>query len=136
MKWFARNFWLVFVIPGVALLSGALFTGFTALRFRISAEHAAGKVIGNTYVSRSDRGGSYHPRVEFTTPDGSFHKFTGSMGSSPAAFDDGDQVGVLYDPVEPERACIDTLFQQYGVPMICTGIGLPFALLGWSRRRP
>ena len=135
-SWFARNVrWLLFGLPGLALLAGALVTGFIAARFHVSAERAQGTVVGNTYISRSDRGGSYHPQVEFSTPDGQHHKFVGSMGSSPAAFIDGDRVPVLYDPKKPEQAAIDTWFQLYSVPLICFVMGCAFTLAGGTRPR-
>ncbi len=136
MNWLARNVrWVLFGLPGLALLAGALVTGFNAARFHFSAEHAQGTVVGNTYISRSDRRGSYHPRVEFSTPDGQRHKFVGSTGRSPAAFSEGDQVPVLYDPKQPEHAGIDTWFQLYSVPFICFVLGGAFALAGGARPR-
>ena len=66
------------------------------------------------------------------TRSGNPVEFTGSVGSSPPAFDVGEPVAVLYDPAEPEEARIDSFFQLWFAALILGGIGLVFASIGGS----
>jgi hypothetical protein len=72
----------------------------------------------------------YYPRVRYVTRSGNPVEFTGSVGSSPPAFDVGEAVGVLYDPAAPEKARIDTFFQLWFPSLLLGGIGLVFAAIG------
>src|SRR5882724_6636888 len=105
--WITRNFWYFFLVPGIGMLLGGFITGYRALSFRLSAQRTTGTVIANPYLSDSDSG-SYHPQVEFETPDGHKHRFVSTTGDTPAAFQVGERVPVVYDEGAPERATIDT----------------------------
>jgi hypothetical protein len=71
-------------------------------------------------------------------------EFTGSVGSRPAAFDVGEAVAILYDPVNPRDARINSFFQLWFAPLILGFLGLVFTSIGGgavvglvrSRNRP
>ena len=68
--------------------------------------------------------------MRFVTPAGEAVEFTGSVGSSPAAFEVGEAVAVLYDPADPQDARIDSFFQLWFGPLILGFLGLVFTAIG------
>jgi hypothetical protein len=132
MHWLSRNFWYLFLIPGLLMLAAGLVIGFRAASFELSSTRAQGTVIGNQYRATGEHGGSYYPEVQFATPDGRLHKFVGSTGRSPAAFEEGASVPVLYQEEVPERATIATFFQQYSTSLAASMFGLVLTLAGGS----
>jgi hypothetical protein len=128
--WFARNFGYFFLVPGVLMLFGAIWTGYRAWSFRESGDKSQGTVVSNRYSTDSDGGGTYHPEVEFATPDGQRHRFISKVGQSPAAFKVGEQVPVVYDRDTPESASIDTIGEQYFGPIMLSILGSVFTLVG------
>src|SRR5262245_62580222 len=80
----------VFVIAGLGMLGGA---GYLTVETRhdIAVGVSADGVVIDIILSRdSDGDDTYYPRVRFMTPAGEPVEFTGSVGSSPAAFDVGE----------------------------------------------
>jgi hypothetical protein len=57
-------------------------------------------------------------------------QFTGSVGSSPPAFDIGEAVAVLYDRSDPRDARIDSFFQLWFAPLILGFLRLVFTAVG------
>jgi len=71
-----------------------------------------------------------HPVVEFTSADGVRRKFRDSTGSNPPAYDEGEQVEVLYRADSPEDARINGFASLWLLPLIFGGIGLVTAGIG------
>lgn len=82
----------------------------------------------------------YNPVVQFSDASGEVHEFTSSFGSRPAAFSRGEEVQVIYDPLRPQEAMIDSFGSRFMFPLMFCGMGLLFAAVGGgillvSRRR-
>ena len=142
MNFLARNFWYLFLIPGLLMLATGLTLGLRAAAFQLASTCTQGTVINNHYRSTGEHNGSYYPEVRFSTPDGRTRQFTGRVGESPAAFDEGTQVPVLYNAGLPEEAVIATFSQQYLTPLVAMAFGLVLTLSGgmpllsrWRRER-
>jgi hypothetical protein len=120
----------IFLLVGLGQLGGAAFLVVDTRRDIAVAEKADGTVIDLIGHRDSDGDTMYYPRVRYVTRSGSPVEFTGSIGSSPPAFDVGEVVGVLYDPAEPEEARINSFFQLWFAALILGGIGLVFAAIG------
>ena len=125
----------VFFVIGVGLLFGGVSW------WRANAAFAAHAVAGEGTVSdllyrrssgsgSSNKGGTYVPVIDFTAPNGSRIHITGSSGSNPPAYSRGDKVKLLYDPANPEKAVIDSFGERSAGPLILTGLGAVFALVG------
>jgi hypothetical protein len=72
-----------------------------------------------------------YPVVEFATP-GDFYRVELSEGSSPPAYRAGDEVTILYDPDQPQRARIKSLSSsllQWILPGITGIVGMVFLLV-------
>jgi hypothetical protein len=120
----------IFLLIGLGLLGGAAFLVVDTRSDIARADKADGSVIALIGERDSDGDTMYYPRVRYVTRSGNPVEFTGSVGSSPAAFDVGEPVAVLYDPAEPEGARIDSFFQLWFAALILGGIGLVFAAIG------
>ena len=106
---------MVFAFIGVGLLAGAFFSFKSTRNFLAAATKTSGKVTEleervstSTKDGRSTRSLSYYPRVQFSGPNGEEINFTSSVGSSPASYDVGESVEVLYLPQAPQQAKINS----------------------------
>ena len=125
-----RNHWYVYLVPGVVLLLLGMLLAVRKLQFRRTAQRGQGKVIANHHSPDSDGSGTYHAEVEFQTADGQTHRFVSGTDSSHASFEVGEQVPILFDPASPETGRIDTFSEQFSGPLLVSGFGMFFALLG------
>jgi hypothetical protein len=120
----------VFFLVGLGMLGGAGYLVVDTRRDIAAGVSADGRVIDLIAERGSDGDTMYYPRVRFMTAAGEPVEFTGSVGSSPAAFDVGEAVVVLYDPADPGGARIDSFFQLWFGPLILGFLGLIFATVG------
>lgn len=121
------------LLVAVLLVGIAAALAYQTSNFRQSAATAHGTVVQVVeQVSHNDEGTSvvYVPRVQFRTPGGQDIDFTSSTGSNPPAYHQGDAVEVLYNPASPSDASINSFWQLWLAPVICTGIGTVFFAFG------
>lgn len=104
---------------GVVLLIGAGITGYSQYRFVQSAQVAQGSVVALN-------AGSSHPEIEFTDASGSIVRYP--QGGFIFGYRVGDSVAVLYDPLDPRHAVIDTPGALWFTPGLLALLGLAFAL--------
>lgn len=136
------------LIGTVFLAFGLVFAGIGGWFFIdnaglvASGSRAQGTVVSLDSRYDSDSGTTYRPIVEFTDASGTGHRFTGSVGSSPAAYSRGESVEVIYDPALPGQAIINSFTERLLFPLAFGGFGLLFAGIGggilgyrWHRRR-
>ncbi len=107
----------------VASLSYAIWSLSKALNAESDGVQVAGLVIRNNYD-----GEVYYPVVEFHTTDGRDVKFLGPIGSSPADYQEGDAVTVLYPPQHPDQAMIRSFQGLWLRPVVLGAIGIALAL--------
>lgn len=101
---------------------------------------ASGTVIKNEYRSRTDPldsarvSWSYYPVVRFKSAQGGDFIFTDDAGAYPPDFQVGDSIEVLYDPINPLDASINSWFSLWMGPVAFITVGLLpiLALIGWS----
>lgn len=130
-----------------ALLFAALGTFFVVLGIRtlrqrrqfVERGSATFGVVVDLAVRRtrrhSKRGGSrslYHPVVEFTARGDDVMQFTSEFGTMPAWYKVGQQVQVLYDPENPQKAEIQSGCALWSGGIVFMVLGGVFACLGWA----
>lgn len=124
-------FTAIFLVIGLGLLGGGAYSGVSTSDFLGNAVSAPGVVIDLEARWDSDDGGyTYYPRVWFATEGGRPYEFTGDGGSSPASFDVGEEVRVLFDPADPSQARIDSFMQLWFTPLLLAGMGTVFSAFG------
>jgi hypothetical protein len=120
----------IFLLVGLGMLGGAGYLFVDTRQDVARGAHADGIVIDLIAERDSDGDDVYYPRVRFLTPASEPMEFTGSVGSSPAAFDVGEAVAVLYNPTDPRDARIDSFFQLWFGPLVMGFLGLVFTAVG------
>ena len=117
-----------FTAIGIAMFIGAFIAYLNTQRFVDEAVSSQGTVVDLVYSNNS---GVYQPVVEFTTQGGAFVEFISSTGSNPASYYRGEVVDVLYPVNFPEMAKIDSFFMVWVWPIVLSGMGAVFFLIGF-----
>jgi hypothetical protein len=121
---------LCFIVPSVVWI-------IFILAFQLRSKRAAGTIVG--YHGRE--GSRQAPIVEFQLPDGRKVTFTEPTHSTESIFDnisdlfnqfvlkkDLNQVTVLYDPNNPEKARVNSFIYLYIMPALLFVIGFCMVL--------
>ena len=126
----------IFAGIGAIFLTFGLVLGYQTRTFLGTASRAEGEVIAlecrRSHPRRGRRFTVYHyyPVVKYTAADGQTVQFIGQVGSKPPAFRVGQKVEVLSNPEQPRSARINSFFELWFAPMIFTGLGGIFLLMG------
>jgi len=96
------------------LMAGVSLLLFRAGRLALRGERATGRVVAMmpVHIRRT----SLYPIVSFKTAAGEERRFTSQMAGAGAP-DMGDTVPVLYDPVRPAEAVVDSFGALWGPPL-------------------
>jgi hypothetical protein len=114
------SFWTVLVgVVGLAFLGYGLLSLGKTLDAESDGVQVAGSVIRNNYD-----GEVYYPVVKLHTTEGKDVQFIGAIGSSPADYQEGDAVTILYPPQHPDQAMIRSFEGLWLRPVSCGPIGL------------
>jgi len=70
------------------------------------------------------------PLVEFETKEGQILRFADGIGTIPPEYEVGENVPVLYDPAEPEKARVYSWKRIWFAPLFISAIGLLPILVG------
>src|SRR5882724_8985788 len=123
-----RYFWHFFLVPGLLLLSGAMFSGFHVWSARRLIAYAQGTVTSTNITGKL--GIDFNAGIEFRTPDGSTHTFTSTL-TYVNALRPGGKVTVVYDIDDPDHARIEMHSSNpWEGPIILSVWGGVFALIG------
>lgn len=121
---------IIFTIVGFAILGGALYAYQNQKQFLSEAQSATGTVTALEYSRSRKGGGSYHPVVEFQTPDGQSYTFRSEVGSKPPAYEVGEEVEIRYNPRNPSDAKLLGFWNLWGLTVLFAGLGSVFGGIG------
>lgn len=112
----------ILVAAGIAVFALGAHLGRTTYLLLSTGERAHGTVLFCELV-KTLHGSSYYPVVQFATRKGLAVQFRDKMGSTPAAYQEGQAVDVLYFPAGPEgSATIDHGVLNWLAPgILCVG---------------
>ena len=89
----------------ITMLLIGVISYFRVKKFLSKAVETRGLVIEKIYKGQSDgAGGMYSPKIRFTDTMGRTIEFTENWSRNRPDFKIGDEVIVLYDPSEPQKA--------------------------------
>ncbi len=129
---------LILIAVSVICLVVAGFLYHRTKSFIDQAERVHGTVVDYEVYSGSSST-MYYPVVEFVTKDGREIVSTSNTGSNSTGYKTGEEVRVLYDPDNPEKAKIVSFWQLWLGTFIATALGIFFGLLGaaftWAASR-
>lgn len=119
----------LFTLVGLGVFCWGVYSLHENSTFRERALTAQGQVVKLEY-RRSNDGGSYYPIVRWIAPDGSAHRFKGRFGTSPSAYDVGEEVEVLYDPADRSDARLGGAM-GWAMPVLLLVMGVVFVFVSW-----
>lgn len=120
---------LCYLILSVALIVAGLINWYRTNKFIETAQQIAGTVTA--LVRRSGRKGpTYSPTVRFKAIDGSEIEFTEALSTRPPGYEINEQVTVLYDPHDYQRARVfKTKWRIYYYALLFGGLGTIFFIV-------
>lgn len=121
----------LFAIIGFGMMVGSFFLYQNTATFLENAITAQGVVI-DLVRSRSSDSTTYAPTIRFKSKQGTTIEFTSSTSSNPPSYSRGEKVEVLYEPIQPHSAKINSFFSVWGGTVIVGGIGSVFFLIGFG----
>lgn len=123
----------IFILVGLGMIFGAIYTYFYTQSFLKDASFAKGKVI-ELVLDRSSTSNNtsytYKPLIKFMTEDEQTIEFLSSVGSKPPSYSVGDPVEVLYRKNDPYNAKVNSFFAVWGIATILTLMGCLFFAIG------
>lgn len=136
-----RWFKIGFVSMGLIFCAIGSYWAWETLGFLRTAKSAVGRVDRfETRVSSREGTGTtrrtttYAPVFTFRDEQGKDYTVTSNTGQNHAAYDRGQEVTVLYDPADPERARIHSFTQMWLLPVIFGSAGVAFLIVGLVMR--
>jgi len=116
---------LCFGVSFFGLFGGAVWAYFSQRNKMGSRVAAAGTVVElTTQITTSGRNSIICPIVEFATSSGEKIRFTSDFGTLPASHKVGQNVNVRYDPIDPQKAEIDSAMNIWLTPLILVFMSL------------
>jgi Protein of unknown function (DUF3592) len=120
---------LLFILIGFAVVISGIFAMLKVRRQLAGSAKATGKVFGFGRI-QGKSGYLYCPQVEFQIPNEQTIKFQSETGSQPPAYNVGQQVEVVYQIANPNKAEIDSMMALWFAPGCMLLMGLGFLLMG------
>ncbi len=108
----------VFLLIAAGLSGGVYYAGLDMLEKTQNGVRADGEVVSieSRYSSTSDSSGyTYYAVVKFFDDQGRSTRFQDNVGSSTPLYKRGDEVRVLYDPMNSGKAMIDRGLMNWGL---------------------
>lgn len=127
MRFLRRGFGVIALSLAAAGAATWVSTAVSASRSTRVEGHVA-RLLHQAGTKDTDPG-TYSPLVSFTLPGGQIIEFTTGMRSYPPAWKEGEAVGVLYDPANPQAAKLDSLFSLWLLPMVFAILTAVFGLV-------
>lgn len=121
----------MFTFGGIALMLWGYFSYQNTRAFLSTALTTEGVVL-ELLKSRGTETTSYYPKVRFITVSGHEEIFVSPTGSYPSMYDVGENVTVLYQNHDPNKAKIKGFFSLWGLALIPGFIGWAFFVVGAS----
>lgn len=127
-KWLAVP--VIFLCVGVLLLLFGYGNYKSTTDFLSKALHSTGTVTElHSHYDSHDSEYTYAPIVNFVDRKGNARTFSSSTYSNPASYAVGDRVDVLYDPLKPDSASINSWIDLYIGVLVLGIIGGLFVLI-------
>ena len=119
---------LCYLIISIALIVAGVINWYRTIRFIETAQRTTGTVI--ELVSRFPRRTTYAPKVRFKALDGSEIVFTERLSTNPPGYEIDEEVTVLYDPHDYQRARVfKSKWRVYYFALLLGGLGVIFFIV-------
>ncbi len=126
-----KIFTALFLVLGLIFLGGTWYTLRQTAEFLETAVSSSGEVVDFEVKQRDGENSvSYSPVVKFSH-EGEVFQFTSPVSANPPAYEVGDAVEILLDPLNPEAAKINGFLFLWLFPLVFGVIGFTF-ILSWG----
>lgn len=133
--WGLLSRWALCILGTGSLVAAVATAGNTLLFLRVSVAET-GTVVSNVRVDQRDSDGhittNFTPEFTFTGADGKTYTVTSATSSNPPEFAEGQTVRVLYNPMNPGTARIDSFEQLWFAPILAGTFGIVLASVGYT----
>jgi Protein of unknown function (DUF3592) len=124
-------------LAGTAFLVVGVAMGASTLLFVRTSVAATGTVVSNVRIEQRSSEDqqvttTFAPEFTFTSTDGKTYTVTSGNSSNPPEFAEGQAVRVLYNPMNPGSARIDSFWQMWGMATMFGGCGTVLAAIGYT----
>lgn len=126
---------LIFLVVGLIMLAVALFAWLNGTWFRIRADEVTGTVVEVRLTAYSD-GNAYCPVVRYTPRLGEPLTHYSNICSWPAAYEQGQQVTMYGDRLDPEHVQMQDFFGIWFLPLFLGFMGTVFTSVGFFTTWP
>lgn len=110
--------WIVSNLCFMGFCLWAVIAGVNAIKLNQSGETVTGTVIEMQESSSPDSGCcTYSPVIEYQV-NGQTYTIEGGIASDPPQYSVGDQVAIVYDPANPQTAQINSLAENWLMPVL------------------
>ena len=123
------NVSVVSSLVGALLLVVGTILWINTRMFIARAQQVRGSVDHMKYRHSSD-GSGYAPAFKFKTLKGESIEFASRTYSDPPEFKAGQDVDILYDPQNPQRARLNKGANLYFMPLLVAVLGIIFLAVG------
>ncbi|PXY02920.1 DUF3592 domain-containing protein [Marinifilum breve] len=123
-----------FAIVGLIVLTGSFIVSMNRYAFVKASIKTEGEVVELVSVRSSSTTSSsttYAPCICFFDEHGRLVEFVSSISSSPASYDVGERVEIIYDPEAPEEARVNGFFHIWGLASVSGLFGAIFFTIGF-----
>jgi hypothetical protein len=130
----ARLIFGIFLVVGLGLLAGGLYSVWQTRRFLRTVVEAPGVVTDNVRRESPNSGRDvswlFYPRFSFQTSDGQGIAVISNTGSAQPVYSEGEAVTVLFDPRQPDHASVKSFTDLWRHSIILCGMGAVFLSVG------
>jgi hypothetical protein len=128
--------WMLCALGTGFLVVAVALAGNTLLFLSITIP-ATGTVVSNVRVENRDANSGqttieFAPEFTVAGADGKTYTVTSATSSNPPEFAEGQAVRVLYNPMNPGTARIDSFLQLWFLPILFGAVGVVFATIGYT----
>ena len=127
MDWFFDN--LFFVLFGLVWIAGGITLWYKSVVLAKRGRRTIGYI--HDFIDDGDPDSGLTPLVRFKTLDQEdwvIHQL--GFSTSPPLFKKGEKVRIIYDPLDPSRVSLDSIFLNYWVPKLFVALGLAIFIYG------
>lgn len=127
--WITCRAWLICGLG--ALATGCGFTVYRSVWLYRSVPTKGMVASVSAVANEQDHTVNYAPTFTFKAEDGRAYSVTSGVASNPPSFAVGQEVQVRYIRNNPVSAEIDSFWQLWLVSVVCGGLGIFFAGIGY-----
>ncbi len=120
---FASLIVMLFVLMPFGFFLFGAWSAYDVVWLKLHGYQAQGTITGYETTYDSESGTIYYPVVRYTDQHGDTYQEEDRLGTGSEPFAQGQKIGVYYDPDDPARFVLDTVWRYMTFSLAFMGIG-------------